>query len=131
VYSFGVIHHTPNPNRAIEQIQRYMDLSSELRMMLYAKNSWKNIMIDAGFDQPEAQSGCPIAYTFTPQQVRDLLDGFQILEIRQDHIFPFVIEKYVKYEYEIAPWFSAMPKVMFAALEKSLGWHMLITARIA
>jgi hypothetical protein len=41
-----------------------------------------------------------------------------------------VIEKYIKYEYEIAPWFSAMPEHMFAALEKSLGWHMLITARL-
>jgi ubiquinone/menaquinone biosynthesis C-methylase UbiE len=131
VYSFGVIHHTPNPGRAIAQIKRYMTPTSELRMMLYAKNSWKSIMIEAGFDQPEAQSGCPVAFTFTQQEVRDLLDGFQILDVRQDHIFPFVIEKYVKYEYEIAPWFSAMPKEMFAALEKSLGWHMLITARPA
>ena len=130
VYSFGVIHHTPNPNRAIAEIKRYMSASSELRIMLYAKRSWKNIMIEAGLDQPEAQSGCPIAFTFTHEEVRDLLAGFHILEIRQDHIFPFVIEKYVKYEYEIVPWFSAMPKQMFAALEKSLGWHMLITARL-
>jgi ubiquinone/menaquinone biosynthesis C-methylase UbiE len=131
VYSFGVIHHTPNPSGAIAQIKRYMTPSSELRIMLYAKNSWKNIMIESGFDQPEAQRGCPIAFTFTQQEVRDLLEGFQILDIRQDHIFPFVIEKYVKYEYEIAPWFSAMPKHMFAALEKSLGWHILITAQLA
>jgi len=131
VYSFGVIHHTPNPRSAIAQIRHYMTPSSELRVMLYAKRSWKNIMIEAGFDQPEAQSGCPIAFTFTRREIRDLLEGFDILEIRQDHIFPFVIEKYVKYDYEIAPWFSAMPKDMFAALEKSLGWHMLITARLA
>jgi len=131
VYSFGVIHHTPNPRSAIVQIRNYMAPSSELRIMLYAKHSWKNIMIEAGFDQPEAQSGCPVAFTFTRPEIRDLLEGFNILEIRQDHIFPFVIEKYVKYEYEIAPWFSAMPKDMFAALEKSLGWHMLITARLA
>ena len=131
VYSFGVIHHTPNPSSAIAQIKHYMTHSSELRIMLYAKNSWKNIMIEAGFDQPEAQSGCPIAFTFTEQEVRDLLEGFHISEIRKDHIFPFVIEKYVKYEYEISPWFSAMPKQMFTALEKSLGWHMLITARLA
>lgn len=130
VYSFGVIHHTPNPSNVIAQIRRYMTSASELRMMLYAKNSWKNMMIEAGFDQPEAQSGCPIAYTYTPDDVRNLLKGFAILEIKQDHIFPFIIEKYVKYEYEILPWFSAMPKDMFTALEKRLGWHMLITARL-
>jgi len=131
VYSFGVIHHTPNPQRVIVQIQHYMAPSSELRIMLYAKHSWKNIMIEAGFDQPEAQTGCPVAFTFTRDEAANLLEGFEIMEIRQDHIFPFIIEKYIKYEYEIAPWFSAMPKEMFEALEKSLGWHMLITARLA
>jgi len=131
IYSFGVLHHTPNPSNAIVQIKKYMTSASELRIMLYARNSWKSIMIEAGFDQPEAQSGCPIAFTFTQQEVRNLLEGFHILDIRQDHIFPFVIEKYVNYEYEIVPWFSAMPQRMFAAIEKRLGWHMLITARLA
>jgi SAM-dependent methyltransferase len=130
VYSFGVIHHTPNPSNVISQIKCYMAASSELRIMLYAKNSWKSIMIDAGLDQPEAQNGCPIAFTYTPDEVRNLLEGFTISEIKQDHIFPFVVEKYVKYEYEIAPWFSCMPRSMFSALEQTLGWHLLITARL-
>jgi len=130
VYSFGVIHHTPNPRAAFAQIRRYMGRSSELRVMLYARTSWKNIMIEGGFDQPEAQSGCPVAFTFTQSDVRELLEGYKIADIRQDHIFPFVVEKYVKYEYEVAPWFAAMPKEMFAALEKTLGWHMLITAHL-
>ena len=131
VYSFGVIHHTPSPSRAIEEIRKYMMASSELRLMLYAKHSWKNIMIEAGFDQPEAQSGCPVAFTYNADDVKDLLKRFIILDLRQEHIFPYVVEKYVKYEYEIVPWFAAMPKNMFAALEKKLGWHMLITARLA
>lgn len=130
VYSFGVLHHTPNPGAAFAQIRSYMDHSSELRLMLYAKNSWKNMMIEAGFDQPEAQSGCPVAYTYTQPEVHELLQGYRITDIRQDHIFPFVVEKYVKYEYEVVPWFAAMPREMFAVLEKSLGWHMLITARL-
>ncbi len=128
IYSFGVIHHTPDPRQAIAQIKHYMKASSELRVMLYAKNSWKRIMIEAGFDQPEAQSGCPIAYTYTEAEARELLDGFRIVELKQAHIFPFVVEKYVNHEYEVAPWFAAMPRDMFLALEKNLGWHMLITA---
>ena len=131
VYSFGVIHHTPNPSNAIAQLRRYMTASSELRLMLYAKNSWKNIMIEMGLDQPEAQSGCPVAFTYTEDELKDLLQGFTVLELKQDHIFPFVVEKYVKYEYEIVPWFASMPKNMFAALEKKLGWHMLVTARLS
>jgi ubiquinone/menaquinone biosynthesis C-methylase UbiE len=131
VYSFGVIHHTPRPERAVAEMRRFMSPSSELRLMVYASNSWKRIMIDAGLDQPEAQSGCPIAYTYTPDEARELLAGFDIVELRQDHIFPFVVEKYVRYEYEVVPWFAAMPREMFRALETSLGWHLLAVARPA
>ena len=130
VYSFGVIHHTPRPERAIQQIREYLSASSEFRMMVYAKNSWKAIMIDGGFDQPEAQSGCPVAFTYTYDEIRNLLTGFEILNVEQEHIFPFVVERYIKYEYEIVPWFAAMPQPMFRALEKRLGWHMLVTASL-
>jgi ubiquinone/menaquinone biosynthesis C-methylase UbiE len=131
IYSFGVIHHAPNPDKIIEQIRAYMLKESELRIMLYAKKSWKNIMIEGGLDQPEAQSGCPIAFTYTEEEVRELLKGFQVSEIKQDHIFPYIVEKYVNYEYELQPWFQSMPKEMFRALEKKLGWHLLIKARLA
>ena len=33
--------------------------------MVYAKNSYKQAMIDNGRDQPEAQFGCPIANSYT------------------------------------------------------------------
>lgn len=131
VYSFGVIHHTPQPARAAAQIRKFLGPDSELRLMVYAKNSWKHIMIEAGFDQPEAQSGCPVAFTYTHEEVREeLLQGYEVLSIEQEHIFPFVIEKYIQYEYEIVPWFAAMPREMFRALEKSLGWHKLVVARL-
>lgn len=130
IYSFGVIHHSPNPEKIVSETRKYMGPLSEFRLMLYAKDSWKNIMINAGFDQPEAQSGCPIAHTYTQDEVRQLLKDFEVLEIRQDHIFPFVVEKYVRYEYEYQPWFKAMPQEMFRALEKALGWHILIRCRL-
>lgn len=87
-------------------------------------------MIGAGFDQPEAQQGCPYAITYTEEMVRDLYKGlFDVVSLTQAHILPYVVEKYVKYEYELQPWFEAMPRTMFAALERRLGWHMLIVAR--
>ena len=130
IYSFGVIHHAPHPERIVSEVRKYMGSDSEFRLMLYAKDSWKNIMINAGLDQPEAQSGCPIAFTYTHDEVRHLLGNFDVTDIRQEHIFPYVIEKYVNYEYELQPCFKAMPKEMFAALEKQLGWHMLIRAKL-
>jgi hypothetical protein len=129
IYSFGVIHHSPFPEKIINNLASYMHGNSLLKIMLYAKESWKNYMIEAGLDQPEAQFGCPIALTYTEEEVRNLLTGFDVLEIKKDHIFPYQVEPYKKNEYIRQPWFEAMPPEMFAALEKNLGWHMLITAK--
>ena len=64
------------------------------------------------------------------QDLRALLEGlFEPIEMRQDHIFPYVVDRYVNYDYVRQPWFEAMPEAMFRALEQSLGWHMLISAR--
>jgi len=130
IYSFGVIHHSPHPEKIVSQIKKYMNENSVLKIMLYAKDSWKNYMIDAGLDQPEAQYGCPIANTYTKQDVVELLDGYEVLSIEQDHIFPYQIESYKRGEYIKQPWFDVMPTEMFETLEKKLGWHLLITAKL-
>ena len=129
IYSFGVIHHSPKPNLIIDQIYKYMDESSILKIMLYAKDSWKNYMIDAELDQPEAQYGCPIVNTYSEDEVRNLLHGFDILSIEQNHIFPYQIEPYKQGKFIKEPWFESMPDKMFNTLKKKLGWHLLITAR--
>jgi SAM-dependent methyltransferase len=130
VYSFGVIHHSPNQRAIVEEIRKVVRDDGEFRCMLYAKNSWKDIMIEAGRDQPEAQRGCPIATSYTIEMVHDLYKGlFDVASATQTHIFPYVIEKYVNYEYELQPWFKAMPREVFAALERRLGWHLLIVGR--
>ena len=130
VYSFGVIHHSPNPEKIISEIKKYMNKNSILKIMLYAKDSWKNYMIESGLDQPEAQYGCPIANTYTKGQVVDLLEGYDIISMEQDHIFPYQVEPYKRGEYIKEPWFESMPSQMFRTLEKNLGWHLLITAKL-
>ena len=129
IYSFGVIHHSPQPERIISEIKKYMNKDSTLKIMLYASESWKNYMIEAGYDQPEAQYGCPIAYTYTKDEVRELLDGFDVT-IEQNHIFPYQIEPYKRGEFLKQPWFESMPDKIFEVLKKNLGWHLLITAKL-
>ena len=88
-------------------------------------------MIDAGFDQPEAQYGCPIAYTYSEDDIRELLgDAFEIVGMTQDHIFPYQIEPYKQGQYIKQPWFENMPEEIFRVLEKRLGWHLMITAKL-
>jgi ubiquinone/menaquinone biosynthesis C-methylase UbiE len=130
IYSFGVIHHTPDPLAALKECHRCLKDDGELRIMLYAKDSFKAAMIDAGLDQPEAQFGCPIAHTYTKAEATALLAeaGFQVKDISQDHIFPYQVDKYVKHEYVKEPWVDAMPPAQFRVLEKRFGWHLLIKA---
>ena len=87
-------------------------------------------MIEAGYDQPEAQYGCPIAYTYTEQQLVDLIGtGFEIENVTQDHILPYEIESYKKGLFVRQPWFMHMPDEMFRILERKLGWHLMVTAK--
>lgn len=131
IYSFGVLHHTPSLKNALKSIRSLMHNNSVFKMMVYAENSWKSAMIKAGLDQPEAQHGCPIANTYTKSEIKHHLSeaGFSITKLEQDHIFPYVVEEYKKYNYVKETWFQTMPPEVFVALQKQLGWHLLITTR--
>lgn len=129
IYSFGVIHHAPRPERIVQGLPSILADDGEVRAMLYAKNSWKNILINADWDQPEAQDNCPQAVTYTHAEVRELFKDFDTVHVEQDFIFPWNIEHYVKYEYVKQPWFEAMPPELFRIMERALGWHLMITAK--
>ncbi len=75
-----------------------------------------------------AQSGCPITYTFTFDDIRELLNGFKIEEMYKTHIFPYLIEPYKKHQYLLDECFKNMKKHIFNQMEKELGWHTLIKA---
>jgi len=132
IYSFGVIHHAPRPDRVVKCLPKLLNSDGEVRAMLYAKNSWKNILIESGWDQPEAQANCPQAVTYTKQEADWLFReaGFKDIAVEQDFIFPWNIEHYVKYEYVKQPWFDAMPPELFKIMERALGWHLMITAKL-
>lgn len=141
VYSFGVIHHTPNPEKTIEEIKIYMDIGSELKLMLYSKFSYKlfwvmkttnqwdfNKMEEIIAKHSEAQTGCPVTYTFTFNEIKELLNGFRIEDMYKTHIFPYKIEPYKNHQYIFDDCFKNMKKQDFEQMEKELGWHTLIRA---
>lgn len=132
IYSFGVLHHTPNISNALSGIKKLAHKNSTVKIMVYAKNSWKQEMINAGLDQPEAQFGCPIANSYSREEISHLLflNGLKPVSIEQAHIFPYLIEPYKNHEYIKQPWFENMPNEVFNVLQKSFGWHLLITAQL-
>jgi 2-polyprenyl-3-methyl-5-hydroxy-6-metoxy-1,4-benzoquinol methylase len=130
IYSFGVLHHTPDLSLALKQIRNYCHEKSKVKIMVYASNSYKQKMIEAGLDQPEAQYGCPIANTYEKDEITEILkeSGFKVTSVYQSHIFPYQVEAYKNYKYSKQPWFEKMPEEVFEVLEKNFGWHLLIDA---
>jgi SAM-dependent methyltransferase len=141
IYSFGVIHHTPNPGAVFEQLKPYCKPETELRLMLYSKWSWKVAAIIAAYGKgafwradelvrtySEAQTGCPVTYYYSFRGVRELLRDYSVRGLAKDHIFPYVIDRYVKYEYRWVWYFRWLPLPLFHWLERRWGWHTLIVA---
>ena len=127
VYSFGVLHHTPDTQKAVDNIYNLLKPGGTFKLMLYAKNSWKYFKIKDGLDQYEAQSNVPIADVYTNSEVYSLLKDFKNITIKQKHIFPYKIPNYKKYEYVKEDYFKEMPNELFKCLEDNLGWHLCIT----
>lgn len=142
IWSFGVIHHSPHPEEILKKCHKLLDDEGELRMMVYSKISYKlfylmkemqvwdfSILDDLISSYSEAQSGCPITYSYTFKSARRLFSDFDIIHLEKTHIFPWNIQKYIKYEYEKEDCFKNVSEEFFNELETELGWHMLVIAK--
>lgn len=156
IWSFGAIHHTPNPALALTEIRKYMGPNSVFKLMLYHKWSWKALailfkgwketLLENGLDifelgfpswaemiaqHSEAQTGCPVTYAYSKSEAKQLLEetGFKVEKMQVRHIFPWKIKDYTQYKYVKAFPFNWMPEWFFKRLERVLGWHLCIEAR--
>lgn len=144
VYSFGVIHHTPHPERVIGEIRKYVTPQSTVKIMVYNRWSWKVLWILFGYgkcqfwklnrlvaEYSEAQTGCPVTYSYSRAAGRRLLEdhGLRVTNVTVDHIFPYSIPEYVQYRYKVLWYFRWMPKALFRLLERMFGWHLCLTAK--
>jgi 2-polyprenyl-3-methyl-5-hydroxy-6-metoxy-1,4-benzoquinol methylase len=143
VYSFGVVHHTPRPERALAEMRTLVAPGGTLKLMVYHRRSWKvgAIVVGQGRGRiwktnelvathSEAQTGCPVTYTYSRRQARELVErsGFRVEEVRVDHVFPYRVRDYVEYRYLKEPYFAWLPDPLFRAFERRFGWHLLVTA---
>jgi cyclopropane fatty-acyl-phospholipid synthase-like methyltransferase len=131
IYSMGVIHHFPNIELSLQNMHKVTKTGGEMRLLVYAKNSWKMAMIQKGLDQFEAQDACPYTQAYSHEEVHQLLKepNWKIERLRQAHNFMYNVQEYKKNNYVLEPWFEAMPKEMRDAIKEYLGWHLLIKAR--
>ncbi len=142
IYSFGVIHHSPHPEIILKHCNNVLKDDGEIRVMVYSKISYKlfYLMRETGIwdfsklddilsSYSEAQSGCPITYSYTIEGARRLFSDFTVLDITKAHIFSWNIPKYITYQYEKEDCFKNISDDLFKELESELGWHLLIKAK--
>lgn len=144
VYSFGVIHHTPHPERVVDEIRKYVRPESTVKIMVYNRWSWKVLRVLFIYgkgrfwnlkrmiaEHSEAQTGCPVTYSYSRKEGRRLLEehGFRVTGVTVDHIFSYSIPEYVQYRYKKVWYFRWMPRSFFHALERAFGWHLCLTAK--
>lgn len=143
IYSFGVIHHSPNPKAIMQSIKKFCHKDTEIKIMVYSfisyktleawlKNGWR-----FGFSfkkaiqyYAEAQLGCPIAYTYNRKELNNLFEGYDIVEAKKDHIFPYIISLYKKYKYKKRWFFEILPAKWFYWLESKFGWQWMVNLKI-
>lgn len=128
IWCWGVLHHTPNPRAVVEQLRRYAEPGTVVKVMVYHRYSHKALLVRLGLVQAEAQAGVPLARTYTKAGAAKLLKPFRIRRVAVEHIFPWRIADYVDYRYVRAwPW-SWVPPELFERLERRFGQHLCITA---
>jgi len=144
IYSFGVIHHTPNPENVLNEIRSYSKPGTTVKIMVYNRHSWKVLWIILKYGKgqfwkldelvakySEAQTGCPVTYSYSKKQFSVIMEkyGFKVRDAFVEHIFPYSIPEYVKYEYVKVWYFRWIPNKMFRWFEHHFGWHLCVSAQ--
>jgi ubiquinone/menaquinone biosynthesis C-methylase UbiE len=124
VYSWGVLHHTPNPAQALAEAQRVLAPGGELRIMLYHRRSWVALAAWVRFCLLRGKPGgglragvahveSPGTQAFTPYEVRRMLS-------RLDDVS--VDSRLTRWDRRVAPIVSTVAGHRF-------GWFLLLRGR--
>lgn len=93
VYSYGVMHHSPDTGRCIHEARRVLKPGGALRIMIYHHPSLTGLMLWLRFGFLRGKSlrrsvydylESPGTNSFTPDEARALMYGFQQIEFRQE-----------------------------------------------
>ena len=122
IYSFGVLHHTPDIKRSVAEVHRVLRPGGTAYVMLYHRNSLVNLMHRAlrlPYEPPrDRKDHCPVVYTFSRSGVRELFRDFASVEVHSD--YPFT--------YGFGPLTTKLPLGVRRRLGRVIGWHLMISA---
>jgi 2-polyprenyl-3-methyl-5-hydroxy-6-metoxy-1,4-benzoquinol methylase len=122
VYSFGVLHHTPDIEQAVSELRRVLRPGGTAYVMLYHRHSLVNLvhkLLRLPYESPrDRKDNCPVVYTFSRLEAKRLFGEFSNISVRSE--YPFT--------YGFGPLGSRLPLQLRRALGRAIGWHLMIRA---
>jgi ubiquinone/menaquinone biosynthesis C-methylase UbiE len=122
VYSFGVLHHTPDIEQSVAEVHRVLRPGGRAYVMLYHKWSLVNLvhrLFRLPYESPRDRNDhCPVVYTFSRRGVSQLFGAFSQVSVRAE--YPFT--------YGFGPLCTRLPLWVRRPLGRVMGWHLMITA---
>lgn len=135
IYSNGVIHHTPNTARTVEEMYRVLKPGGKVIIMVYAENSlhyWRNLFYGIGIEQGKLDKVSmgdimsesvelsehgqkPLVKVYTKKRLHNMFRRFERRQIWQRQMVPE----------ERPKWLSRVPVEW---LERVMGWNLIIKA---
>ena len=127
VVSMGVLHHSPDTERAISEVHRVLRPRGETLIMLYHRWSWYNLLAAlsrVGYEKQDADA--PIVKTYGRRQLHKMFSRYSNIEI-EIGCFPLPTIKRrglwaTLYNRVFVKCWHAMPS--FAT--RRFGWHLRI-----
>jgi ubiquinone/menaquinone biosynthesis C-methylase UbiE len=138
VYSFGVLHHTPDTERAIGEVHRVLRRGGRAIVMLYHRSSlyyWGGLIVKRGILRGELRhatpaelmsryvehtetEGRPLVKAYTRGEARRLFHSFSDCRIAVNQL----------QRVELGRVGRALPESVFQWLARHFGWNLIITA---
>ncbi|MFY9572133.1 MAG: class I SAM-dependent methyltransferase [Blastocatellia bacterium] len=137
-YSFGVLHHTPDTNRAIGEIRRVLKPGGRAIVMLYHRRSlyyWGSLILKHGILGGELFKSSPAEIMsrhveYSDNNTRPLVKAYTRAEARSmfRDFSNCQVEVHQLTRHDLRPIGRLIPKSLLRWLERGFGWNLLITA---
>jgi ubiquinone/menaquinone biosynthesis C-methylase UbiE len=122
VYSFGVLHHTPDIEASVAEVHRVLKPGGKAYIMLYHRDSIVNgvhRMFWLPYESPrDRDDHCPVVYTYSRRGVRKLFGDFANVTVESAYPFTF----------GFGPVATKTPLPIRKGLGHAVGWHLMVTA---
>jgi len=129
VYSWGVLHHTPNPPQAVEEIYRVLKPGGVIRIMIYHRLSWVGLKIYLLQGLRRGKLFTPLSRIIAEYQESPGTKAYTVKEAKRlFSMFSALEVQPILTCYDITNWRGiSPPKWLVNLFSNRLGWFMLIS----